>query len=320
MENVQSHEAPKNSTLKNASELMEEIESKVDTFPGSKEIAITTGFRSLDERIGGLRVGELSLLVGNKGIGKTAFLLSVVKHCILERPAAPILLADLEESSTFDIALRLVCSFSRMHPSRYMLGHWGTANRQRFLDAVATIKKAPIFFSDFRLNSIDELCATARTLGLGLLVIDSFEHICNDRGPRSFKLRQISIGRQLRALANELEIPVLCTATLSMTKGKRANRMGALRAKGIPASEADAILRMSEDKKERRWRRKYDDCTSSKTVNVQVLKSPNDQCDKIPLFWDENIHSLEERQETPPYQEDFEPLFPENASDESPSF
>lgn len=208
---------------------------------------IPSGFKELDKMTAGFQPSDLVIVAGRPSMGKTAFCLNVAQYAAIERKT-PIAIFSLEMSKE-QLVLRMLCSQSQVEGTRLRTGFLHESDWTKLTLAAGTLYEAPIFIDDTAALSVLELRAKARRLKaehrLGLLVIDYLQ-LMKGRSRVESRQQEISeISRSLKALAKELNIPVIAVSQLSRkTEERTGNRpqLSDLRESGAIEQDADVIL------------------------------------------------------------------------------
>jgi replicative DNA helicase len=161
----------------------------------------------------------------------------------------PTLFVSLE-MARLELAQRMLCSQGRIDANKFRTGFLSGEDRKKLVEASARLGKAPLWVDDTPARSCTEIAACARRLRrkqkLGLVVIDYLQLIQPD-DPRDPRQEQVAkMARRLKALARELEIPVLCLAQLNrqVEAGKEGHRpkLSHLRESGAIEQDADVVM------------------------------------------------------------------------------
>jgi replicative DNA helicase len=208
---------------------------------------IPSGFKELDKMTAGFQPSDLVIVAGRPSMGKTAFCLNVAQYAAIERKTT-IAIFSLEMSKE-QLVLRMLCSQSQVEGTRLRTGFLHESDWTKLTLAAGTLYEAPIFIDDTAALSVLELRAKARRLKadhrLGLLVIDYLQ-LMKGRARVESRQQEISeISRSLKALAKELNIPIIAVSQLSRkTEERTGNRpqLSDLRESGAIEQDADVIL------------------------------------------------------------------------------
>ena len=213
---------------------------------GGKITGVSSGFRELDNLTAGLQDGELIIIAGRPSMGKTAFALNIAEHAALadEKPVA---IFSMEMSAS-SLAQRMISSLGRVNAHSIKTGQLEEKDWNRVDGAIQQIKNAPIYIDDTPSLTPIELRARARRIqrekGLSLIVIDYLQ-LMSVHGSSENRATEISeISRNLKALARELNIPIIALSQLNRSVEQRTDKqpqMSDLRDSGAIEQDADLI-------------------------------------------------------------------------------
>lgn len=208
---------------------------------------VPTGFLELDRLTAGLQPSDLIIVAGRPSMGKTAFALCIAAHAALKRQI-PCAIFSLEMSKE-QLAQRMLCMEARIDSSKIRGGFLSESDWPRLTQACGELSDAPIYVDDTPAMNILEMRAKARRLqkerGLGLIVVDYLQLM---RGITGFdsREREISeISRSLKALAKELNIPIVALSQLNrMVENRKPPKpiLADLRESGAIEQDADVIM------------------------------------------------------------------------------
>ena len=198
---------------------------------------LATGLRELDDHLGGLRRGELVALAGPPGAGKTALAAQVAAHAAvgLEVPVAWLCLEDFSD----DLRRRMACQLACVDPVRARTGPVSDEEARRLAAAAAALRAAPLSIDAWFSLCPDDVAALARRWTregrAELIVVDHVPGLlaAGDRGGARNDCGR-TLGQGLRALARELEVPILAV-TQAQASGEAC---------GASADGADRVLRL----------------------------------------------------------------------------
>lgn len=215
---------------------------------------IRMGFKELDSITSGLQPSNLIVLAARPSMGKTAFALTIAQNVALREKRA-VGIFSLEMSGV-QLVTRMLCSEARVDMSRVRSGQLSDRDFQRLADTAGRMAEAPIFIDDHADLTLMELRSRARRLmaehDLGLIVIDYLQLMSgSSRGQGENRQQEISnISRGLKALARELDIPVLVLSQLSRAVESRPNKrpmLSDLRESGAIEQDADLVMFIYRD-------------------------------------------------------------------------
>jgi replicative DNA helicase len=231
------------------SEILPEIRKQIEEFSQSKTFitGIPSGFPQLDEKTAGFHPGELIIVAGRPGMGKSSFGLTIAKNVALNENL-PVGFFSLEMAKD-QLALRLISFVSKIPLKKLRLGHINEEEKEILDDAIKLLSKAPIFIDDSASLTTTDLRIKAKRMkkehDIQLLIVDYLQLV---RGVRKYSSRQeevAEVSRSLKSLAKELEIPVIALAQLSRQVEHRSDKrpqLADLRESGQIEQDADLIL------------------------------------------------------------------------------
>ena len=218
---------------------------------------VPSGFTDLDHLTFGFQRQEMIVLAARPSMGKTSFALNIAEAATIPKRGQPFptLIFSLEMSGS-QLALRMLCSRARVNMVRLrneVLSKDGD-EQQKLLAAADEFSKAPLFIDDSSNMSIMQLRAKARRVHarakLGMIIVDYLQLLSptDSRVPREQQVAEASRG--LKALAKELDVPVVVLSQLnrSSEKENRVPRLADLRESGSIEQDADVVLMLARPK------------------------------------------------------------------------
>lgn len=209
---------------------------------------LATGFVDLDRMTDGLHGGEMIIIAARPSMGKTSLAMNIVEHVALELKV-PVGVFSLEMSAA-SLILRMMCSLARVNLGQIREGFMSEADFPKLTSAAGRLSAAKLFIDDAPGLSILQLRARARRMaqqhGIKLFVIDYLQ-LLNSTAARARENRQqeiADISSGVKALAKELNVPVIVLAQLNREIEKERNRkprMSDLRESGSIEQDADLI-------------------------------------------------------------------------------
>jgi replicative DNA helicase len=213
---------------------------------GKSITGVPTGYSELDKLTSGLQPSELLILAARPSQGKTALALNLAEN-ISVRAGLPVAIFSLEMSKE-SLLQRLVASVAQVDAHKFRTGHLGKDDWRRMTGALGEIASAPLWIDDAGSISVLEIGAKARRLkrdkGLSLLIVDYLQLI-TARGRFGNRNEEVSsISRSLKALAKELQIPVLVLSQLTRApeREERGPQLSDLRESGAIEQDADVVM------------------------------------------------------------------------------
>ena len=245
---------------------------------------LPTGFTELDHLTAGLQKSDLILVAARPSMGKTAFTLNIAAHVVL-RAKEPVAFFSLEMSKE-QLVQRLLCSEGRIDSQRLRVGELEEKEWGDLIDTANRLSAAPLYIDDTPGITVMELRSKARRLkaehGLSLIVIDYLQ-LMQGRASKSGDNRQqeiSEISRSLKALARELNVPVIALSQLSRSVESRQIKrpmLSDLRESGSLEQDADIVMFLYREDY-------YDPETENKNITeVIIAKHRNGPVDTVDL-------------------------------------
>jgi replicative DNA helicase len=216
---------------------------------------VPTGFHDLDARTAGLQPGELVVVAGRPSMGKTSLALNIAEHVALHT-LLPVAIFSMEMSGA-QLATRMLGSIARVDQHKMRTGRLTDQEWHELSEAMGKLHDAPIFIDETAALNALELRTRARRLWrqfggkLGLVVVDYLQLMSSANPGGENRATEISeISRSLKALAKELNVPVMALSQLSRAVEQRNDRrpmMSDLRESGAIEQDADVILFIYRD-------------------------------------------------------------------------
>lgn len=221
---------------------------------GAEITGLSTGYKKFDAMTQGLQKGDLIIVAGRPSMGKTTLALNIAENAAfnLTKPT-PIAIFSME-MSTEQLALRFVSSLGQVSQGKLRNGQFSEDDWPRITSAIQQMAQAPVFIDDTPALSPAQVRARARRLkrqhGIGLIVIDYLQ-LMSVGGSTENRATEISeISRSLKALARELDVPVIVLSQLNRSVEQRPDKrpqMSDLRESGAIEQDADLIAFIYRD-------------------------------------------------------------------------
>jgi replicative DNA helicase len=213
---------------------------------------VPTGFSQLDNLTSGLQNSDLIILAARPSMGKTALALNIARNAAVDANI-PVAVFSLEMSKE-QLSLRMLCSEARIDSSRLRGGFFSMEDWHRLTDAAGVLSEAPIYIDDSPSLSAMEIRAKARRLkmdkNIGLVIIDYLQLMQGRSSAERRDLEISEISRALKALAKELELPVMALSQLNRMLEQRTDkrpRLSDLRESGALEQDADVVAFIYRD-------------------------------------------------------------------------
>jgi len=230
-------------------ELIKSAIETIDTLYQRKGFitGLATGFSELDPMLAGLQPADFIVVAGRPAMGKSSFALCVAEHIALIQKI-PVAIFSLEMSKEH-LVQRMLCSHARINAHNVRSGMLSTSDWPKLTQAAGKLSEASLFIDDTPGVSILEIRAKARRLksrhGIGLLILDYLQLMEEPTRSENRQQEIALISRNLKALARELDIPVMAVSQLSRAPERRETfrpRLSDLRESGSIEQDADVVL------------------------------------------------------------------------------
>ena len=208
---------------------------------------IPTGFHEFDRMTSGLQKSDLIIIAGRPSMGKSALAASMAEYAAIEKKIS-VAYFSLEMSKE-QLVQRMLCSHARVDAHKVRSGFLSPSDWPMLTAAAGKLSASPIFIDDTPAISVLELRAKARRLkssaDIELIVLDYLQLM---RGPQKIESRQqeiSEISRSLKALARELEVPIIAISQLSRAVESRQDhrpQLSDLRESGAIEQDADLVV------------------------------------------------------------------------------
>lgn len=214
---------------------------------------IPTGFRQLDRLMGGLQRSDLVIIAARPSMGKTTFALNIAEAVAVEGKTVGIFSLEMAKEQLVD---KLVSSIGRVDSWKLRNGQLSEIDMGNLIQAQAQLAEVPLFIDDAGMASVMEVRAKARRLqaehGLDLIVIDYLQLMSGStRTSQDNRVQEVSeISRALKALAKELNCPVVALSQLSRAVEARNDKrpmLSDLRESGSIEQDADVVMFLYRD-------------------------------------------------------------------------
>lgn len=245
---------------------------------------LPTGFIDLDNQLSGLQPSDFILVAARPSVGKTAFILNITEHMALKKNV-PVAIFSLEMSKE-QLINRVMAQHSMVDSQRIRVGELTDGEWGKIMESADVIANSEIVIDDTPGISIGELRSKCRKLKLEKdiqIVIIDYLQLMSGSGKVTSREQEISeISRSLKAIARELNVPVIALSQLNRAVESRPDRkpiMADLRESGSIEQDADVIMLLS---------RKYDEkekIEDRNTIIVNVAKQRNGPVGEIELLW-----------------------------------
>ena len=281
-------------TVSTANELVNETMRMIEESEGRGFMGVRTGFHELDEMSNGFQRGEMIVLAARPSMGKTALALNLLEQ--VAQHGVPSVMFSLEMGKQ-QLIQRMLCALGRIDSQRMRKHMLGSDDYSRLLTACGEISKLPIYIDDTPGLSLLAMRSKARRLkerhGVGFIAIDYLQLMSSGTRVESRQLEVSEISRGIKAMARELDVPVLCLSQLNRAAEQREGhrpRMSDLRESGSIEQDADVVMMLHREeyyhKSDPNWADENPDRVG--TAEVIIAKQRNGPTGTVNLVWDGN--------------------------------
>jgi len=286
-------------------ELLQRAMEELSKGDGRSVTGVSTGFDDLDDKTSGLQEGEMTIIAARPSMGKTALALNLTEHIALSghrhrdaaNPTCPVAFFSLEMSQQ-SVSQRLLSAHSGVDSHRIRTRRLHEGDFSRLLDSCGVLSQAPIYIDDTPGLTVMQLRAKARRLvkqqNVQCIVVDYLQLMSAPAAAREGRQQEVStISRQIKALARELKLPVVCLAQLNRAAEQREGhrpRMADLRESGSIEQDADVITLLHREEyyhiQTPNWAIENQDKVG--VAELIIAKQRNGPTGTVKLSWDAN--------------------------------
>ncbi|WP_026487127.1 replicative DNA helicase [Caldanaerobius polysaccharolyticus] len=249
-----------------------------------KIIGLPSGFVDLDMKTSGFQPSDLILIAARPSMGKTAIAMNIVEYVAVKQKV-PVMIFSLEMSKQ-QLTQRLLCSLSMVDSHKLRMGDLTEEDWPKLAAAVGVLSDAPIYIDDTPAITTMEVRAKCRRLklekGLGLVVIDYLQLMQSNKKAESRQQEVSDISRSLKALAREIDVPVIALSQLSRAPETRSDHrpmLSDLRESGSIEQDADIVMFLYREDY-------YNPDTDKKNIaEVIIAKQRNGPTGTVELGW-----------------------------------
>lgn len=284
-------------------EVMSHVEKVFTTKRGIGD-AVSTGFQNLDRKLTGLRRSEMIVLAARPSMGKTSLAMNIAENVGLgkggEGEPTPVCIFSLE-MSCLSLVTRMLCCYAAVPGFRLAQGYVSDDYHKKLVNAAAVLRKAPIYLDDTGGLDVLELRARARRMykkhSIKLIVVDYLQLLnCREYARQGRQLETSAISANLKAMAKELNVPVLVLSQLSRAPEQRDKHGGKpklsdLRDSGAIEQDADVVMML-------RRPCKYPDTEGSEDETlaiVDIVKHRNGPTGEVELNFEDEYTRFRDR-------------------------
>ncbi|ENZ00208.1 replicative DNA helicase [Clostridium thermobutyricum] len=245
---------------------------------------VSSGFKDLDDKTSGFQKGDMILVAARPSMGKTTFTLNIAEHAAL-REGKSVVIFSLEMSKE-QLAYKLLCSEANIDMLKLRTGNLEPDDWDRIARATGPLSKAKMYIDDTAGVTVMEMRSKCRRLkmeyGIDLIMIDYLQLMSGSSGSDNRQQEVSEISRSIKALAKEMECPVIALSQLSRAPEQRADHrpmLSDLRESGSIEQDADVVMFLYRDEY-------YNKDTEEKNTGECIIaKQRNGPVGTVKLAW-----------------------------------
>ena len=266
--------------------LVQEVVERLQASDGMRSTGVATGFTDLDEVTGGFQPGDMIIIAGRPSMGKTALALNIAENMAVRGDAVGVFSLEM---SKHQLVERLLSSRSGIDLHRLRRMMLGKEHYSRLFSACGDLRDAPMYIDDLAGSTLLQIRARARRMvakyDVKAVFIDYIQLITTGGRVESRQQEVSAISRGLKALARELNIPVVCMSQLNRSPEQREGhrpRLSDLRESGSLEQDADVVAMLHREDYYHKGDDEYD---PTHTAELIIAKQRNGPTDVVKLSW-----------------------------------
>ncbi len=289
------------SEFRNSPELMTEVLENIQKMSDNRTdiTGLKTGFNDFDHTLHGLQKGDLIVLAARPAMGKTAVALNMAMNVAAYQPRGAVAIFSLEMAAE-QLAMRLLSAKSHIPGDKIRTGRLDDSDWNRLNEAAGELKMSNIYIDDTSMIKVPEIFSKCRRLkadvGLNLILIDYIQLITGSGSRNENRQQEISeISRSLKALARELEVPVIALSQLSRSVEQRDNKhpmLSDLRESGAIEQDADIVLMLYREAYYDEAIREQAQKEGNERLEINIAKHRNGATRKVYLAFENTTNAL----------------------------
>lgn len=260
-----------------------------------------TGFTKIDEVLGGLQKSDMIVLGARPSLGKSSLAMNIVRNAaVLQKARVAIFSLEMSKEQ---IVHRFLSSEAEVDLKRIRLGQHNEREEKRIMDAIGVLSEVRIFVDDSPFPSISELRNKARRLnnenGVDLIVIDYLQLIRGNSRSQNLVQEMSEISRSIKAIARELNVPVLAISQLSRAVEQRPQKipqLSDLRESGGIEQDADVVMFIYRDDfytTKEDWEKQTTEPYPEGIADIIVAKHRNGPTARVKLYFRQKLTKFE---------------------------
>jgi|TARA_B110000263_G_scaffold220277_1_gene208043 replicative DNA helicase len=275
------------------------LDTSSSNLSDSENQPISSGFKLLDDLLGGLQRSDMLVLAARPSVGKSMFALNLAINAAMNDHKVAIYSLEMGREQ---IATRMLATQARVNMHSLRMMRLSSSQENRLVDAIGRLSDLSIFIDDSPVQGVAEMRGKARRLqleyGLDFIIIDYMQLISNNKGNRETnRAQEVSeISRQIKAMARDLKVPVIAISQLSRAIEHRQSHrplLSDLRESGSIEQDADVVMFIHREEKfttKEEWIKSNPGVPYPEgQAEIIVAKHRNGPTDTIPLAVDDSL-------------------------------
>ncbi len=278
------------SNFKSIAEVMKPTFDKIQEAFSREDNSLTgidSGFTGINRLTSGLQRGALNIIAARPSMGKTALAMNIARN-VAVRTKLPVLVFSLEMGAE-QLAMRLLGAEARMNLQDLINGTFANNDWRTLQEAASTLIESPLYIDDSSILTTVEMKARSRRFKakhgeLGLIVVDYLQLMSSSRTMDNKQNEVAEISRGLKAIARELDVPVIALSQLSRaveSRNEKTPQLSDLRDSGAIEQDADLVGLLYRDS----YYAKDQDARNDSSASLDIAKNRNGPTDKVPLVF-----------------------------------
>jgi replicative DNA helicase len=273
-------------------DLLQEAVNALERNAGKHVTGVPTGFDELDEMLSGLQRGEMVILAARPSMGKTALALNIAEHMAANSGGVGFFSLEMGKQQ---LVQRILCAKGGVDGQKLRKNMLSRDEWQRILGACDALRSTPIYIDDTPGLTLLQMRSKARRMkekfGIEAIVIDYLQLMSAGTRVESRQVEVSEISRGVKAMARELDVPVICLSQLNrQAEGREGHRprMSDLRESGSIEQDADVVMMLHREAYYHKQDPNWEEANPNRAnvAEVIVAKQRNGPTGTVELLWD----------------------------------
>jgi replicative DNA helicase len=273
-------------------DLLDEAVAKLQDTDGNHVTGVPTGFDELDEMLSGMQRGEMIILAARPSMGKTAFALNITENMASASNGVAFFSLEMGRQQ---LVQRILCAKAGVDGQRMRKNMLSREELNRIIGVCGPLQQSPIYIDDSPGMTLLQMRSKARRLkekfDISAIVIDYLQLMSSGTRVESRQVEVSEISRGVKAMARELDVPVICLSQLNrQAEGREGHRprMSDLRESGSIEQDADVVMMLHREAYYHRQDANWEEANPNRAnvAEVIVAKQRNGPTGTVELLWD----------------------------------